>query len=127
MSDRYSYARSRVAAKIAEFSIGTVTLTRSAPGGASPPYTPGPAVQTVYTLDARVDGASEYADGATILATDLVVIASPEARTAAGAVVTIVPQMSDFLHLDGAKKAVKKIEPVPATGDAALFRIFVGS
>lgn len=131
MPDRYTYARSRVAAKLAEFSIGTVTLTRSAPGepeDAQKPWIPGPPTETVYALDARVDGVSaEYVDGTLIVASDRVVITSPQARAADGAVVDIVPQMGDVIHVDGEPKAVKKVEAVPAAGPAARFHVFIAS
>jgi hypothetical protein len=138
MADRYSYARSRVAAKLAEFDIGTVTLTRVTPGAlpdADKPWEPGTPTLDVYELDARADGVSaQYVDDTLIVATDLMVIVSPKAvhtltdgEAADGAVVDIVPVMSDTLTIDGAEKAIKKIEAVPASGDAAVFHIFVAS
>lgn len=128
--DRYSFARSRVAAKLSEFSIGTVTLTRSTPGTPEPetPWIPGAPTLTTYTLDARVDGVSEdYVDDVTIVASDLMVIASPKARADDGSTVDVVPQMTDVVTIDGEEKTVKKVEAIPASGDAAVFHIFVAS
>lgn len=130
MPDRYAYARSRVADTLAVWKTGTVTLTRSTPGTpeAETPWIPGTPTTTVYTLDARVDGATaDYIDGATVIATDLMVIASPKAADPDGAIVDIVPEMGDVLTIDGALKAIKKVDAVPAAGDAAMFHIFVAS
>lgn len=130
MSDRYAYARSRVAARLAEFNAGAVTLTRSTFADPEPetPWLPGAATTEVFELDARVDGVTgDYIDGVTIVATDLMVIASPRARDSDGDVVDIVPDMTDLVAIDGETKAIKKIEAVPASGPAARFHIFVAS
>lgn len=125
----YSPAFSRVAAILKRWNTGTVTLTRTTPGTPDPstPWIPGTPTTAVYTLDAVVKGvAADYVDETTILASDLMVVASPKA-TLAGAPAGIVPLMQDVLHIDGAEKAIKKIEPAPASGQAAMFRIFVAS
>lgn len=108
---------------------GTVTLTRTttATPDEATPWIPGTPSTAVYTLQARVDGvAADHVDGTTILATDLMVIASPKA-TLNGATVDLVPLISDALTIDGAVKTIKRIDPVPAAGPAARFNIFVGS
>lgn len=119
-----------VARKIKQYGGGAVTLTRTtrAAPDASTPQTPGAVTATdVYTLDARVDGvAAEFIDGTTIVATDRMAIVSPKA-TLGGAVVDIVPRMSDVLTVDGAAKVIKKIEAVPASGPAARFHVFIAS
>ena len=131
MADRYDYVRNRTVAKIAEWKTGTVTLTRSTPGAlpdADKPWEPGTPTLTVYTLDARIDGVvADYVDNTTILATDLMVIASPKATNEAGAVVDIVPVITDTLTVDGAVQVIKRIDAVPAAGQAARFNIFIGS
>lgn len=137
MSDPYAYARSRVASKLAIWNTGAVTLTRSTPGAPeeATPWIPGEPTLDVYELDARVDGvAEEYINETTILASDLMVIASPKAvhtltdgDPADGAVVDLVPQMTDTLAIDGAAKVIKKIDAIPAAGPAARFHIFVAS
>lgn len=137
MTDRYAAKRRRVAARLRQWSTGTVTLTRTTPGApdVSKPWIPGEATLDVYALDARVDGvAAEYVNGTTILASDLMVIASPKAtHTLSGGVsagdvaVSIVPRQSDTLQIDGVPKTIKKIEAVPAAGLAARFHIFVAS
>ena len=129
MSDAYAYARERTVEALAQWSTGTVTLTRTTPGTPDPstPWIPGTPSTAVYTLAARVDGVTaDHADGATILATDLMVIASPKA-TLAGAAVDLVPRISDTLAIDGATKVIKKIEQVPAAGAAVRYHLFVAS
>jgi hypothetical protein len=112
MVDRYAYARARVAAKIKEFNTGAVTLTRGS---------------DVYTLDARVDGViAEYLVDTTIRGTDRMVIASPQA-TLDGAIVSIVPRMTDIIRIDGKQTTVKQVKAVPASGAAAMFHIIIGS
>jgi hypothetical protein len=135
---RYSYASRRAARRIREFNTGTVTLTRTtraAPEDETP-HIPGEVTSTdVYTLDARVDGVTaDYVNDTTIVATDLDVLASPKAthtltngEAADGAVVDIVPEMTDVLHIDGEPKAIKQITAVPAAGAAVMFHIFVAS
>jgi hypothetical protein len=130
MSDPYAAKRARVAAIIKKWKTGTVTLTRSTLGTPDPeePWVPGVPTTVVYTLDARVDGVSaDYVDEDTILSTDEMVIASPEATDPDGTVVDIEPQMDDALHIDGALRAIKKIEQVPSAGPPARFHIFIAS
>jgi len=129
MPDAYSYARARVAATLSRMSTGTITLTRTTRADPSPatPHIPGAATTATYTLVGRADGtAGSYADGVTILATDRMVIASPKA-TLSGAVVDIVPRMTDVLAIDGKVHAIKKIDAVPAAGTPARFHIFIAS
>lgn len=124
------YAADQVAAVLREQHPGSITLTRSTPGTpeAETPWIPGAPTLDVYALDARVDGVSaQYVDGTTIVATDLVAIASPKAVTADGAVVDIVPRMGDTLTINGAPRVVKRVTSVPATGPVAMFQIFVAS
>lgn len=119
-----------VARQIKRYSSGAVTLVRTTTGtpGADTPWEPGAPSLDVFTLDARVDGVTDdhLADGA-IVATDLVVIASPKATNSNGAVVDFDPRMTDVLRIDGAAKSIKKIEAVPAGGPPARFNIFVAS
>lgn len=119
-----------VARKIKQYGSGAVTLIRSTPGTPDPstPWTPGAPTLDVYNLDARVDGVTDDdLKDTSVVATDLVLIASPKATDANGAIVDIDPQMSDTITIDGAAKVVKKIEAVPAAGPAARFHIFVAS
>jgi hypothetical protein len=131
MVDLYAPKRRRVALILKRWNTGTISLTRTTPGTPDPttPWIPGTPTLDVYGLDARANGVdAEYVNHETILATDLMVIASPKARhTPDGAVVDIVPRMTDVLKIDGAQKAIKKIEAVPAAGPAARFHIFVAS
>lgn len=129
VTDPYVYARERTVRALAAWTAGTVTLTRTTTGTPDPstPWSPGAPSTAVYTLQARVDGvAADRVDGTTILATDLMVIASPRA-TLAGVAVDLVPQISDTLSIDGAVKTIKKIEAVPAAGAAVRYHLFVGS
>jgi hypothetical protein len=129
MVDLYAPKRRRVARMLRRWDTGVVTLTRTIPRTPDPltPWIPGTPETEVYSLDARVDGVSaDRVDGTTILATDLMAIASP-AAILAGVPIDIVPRMTDTLQIDGVSKTIKKIEAVPAAGDAALFHIFIGS
>lgn len=128
MVDVYASKRRRVARMIKRWNAGNVTLMRTTPGepDEATPWEPGEPSTEVYTLRARVDGvAADYVDG-TIIATDLMIIASPKALLA-DVEVDIVPNMTDVLSIDGAAKIIKKIEAVPAAGPAARFHIFVAS
>lgn len=137
MSDWYSSKRRRVARLLHRWRTGEVTITRTtrAAPDAATPWIPGTPTLDVYALDARVNGVStEHVDGTTIVASDLIVIASPKARhttsdgsPADGAIVDIEPRMSDILHIGGAEKTIKKVQGVPAGGPAAMFHIFVAS
>lgn len=130
MSDPYAFARGRVAATIAKWTTGTVTLTRSTPGAVDPtePWVVPTPTQDVYTLDARVDGViAEYVNDTTIVATDEMVIASPKARDAGGNVVDIEPRQSDVLQVDGAARVIKQIKAIPAAGLTAMFHIIIAS
>lgn len=127
--DAYADLRGLVTNTMATWKSGAVTLTRTtnAAPDADTPWIPGAPTETVYDLDAVVRGVSaEYVDGTVIVASDLMVVAAPIARLA-GTPVTIVPAMGDTLQIDGKTKAIKQIKPAPASGDAAIFRIFVAS
>lgn len=130
MSDPYASKRARIVATLAKWKTGTVTLIRRTPGASDPttPWIPGEPTTVVYDLDARLDGVTAaMIDGTTIVATDLVAIASPKARTADGTVVDIVPTEKDVLTIDGTEKTIKRVVAYPAAGPAALFHIFVAS
>lgn len=128
--DAYGDLRGLVADTVATWKTGAVTLRRTTTAAPDPaePWTPGAPTTTTYDLDAVVKGVSaDYIDGTTVIATDLMVVVSPKARDEDGAVVDIVPTMADVLLLDGVAKVIKRIQPAPASGPAALFRIFVAS
>lgn len=112
MVDRYSFARSRVTAKLKEFNSGVVTLTRGS---------------DVYTLYARVDGViADYINGTTILATDRMIIAATVASLD-GVDVAIEPRKTDGYSIDGKRAVAKEIKAAPASADAAVYHIVVGS
>lgn len=91
------------------------------------PWQPGEPTETTYSLDAFVTGVTaQYIDGTTVIASDLMVVASPRA-TLAGAPVDLVPQMGDLIVIDGQRKEIKRISPAPAAGAPALYRIFVAA
>lgn len=127
--DALAPMRRRVARALEHWSEGTVTLTRTtetAPNEEKP-WLPGTTTTATYTLDAVVRGAVEYASAELLEGTDIVIVASPQARDSEGAIVDLTPQMTDTLTVDGATKAVKRIEAVPKAGPPAKFRIFVAS
>jgi hypothetical protein len=127
--DAYSGLRELVVSTMETWKSGTIALTRTTNAAPDPetPWTQGAPTTVVYDLDAVVRGASaEFIDGTTIVASDLMVVASPIARLA-GVPTAIVPIMSDTLKIDGETKAIKAIKPAPASGPAAVFRIFVAS
>jgi hypothetical protein len=129
MSDAYAYARTRTAAVLALWNAGTIVLKRvttAAPEDATP-WVPGSPTTVEYALDARVDGMVEGdMTDSRISMSDLKVIVSPKARLS-GAVVDIVPVITDLLVVDGVDKVIKKIEAVPASGDAARYHLFVAA
>lgn len=114
---------------LAEFKQGAVTLTRTTLGASDPstPWIPGAPTADVYELDAVVSGVTKkYIDGSLILASDLMVTASPRATHSDGTVVEdIAPQQADIITVDGAVKAVKAVKPTPAAGTAAAYLIFI--
>lgn len=109
--------------------LGTITLSRITRAADEAPGQPGDlTATTVYTLDAVARGVTAgQVDGTLILASDLMVVASPKARTASGAIVELEPTTSDTLSVDGAAQVIKKVQQVPAAGPAASYRIFVAS
>ncbi len=138
MSDRYAYARSRIAARAKQYNTGAVTLTRAtvAASEEDTPWIPGEPTLDVYTLDAVVsDVAAEYIDGTLTQASHQMIAASPRARHTESdgepvedtPVVDIVPLLSDIIEIDGAAKAIIRIVPAPSAGAAAVFQIFVAA
>lgn len=140
MADPYARARGRTAAIARAWKTGTVTLTRktrAAPDDETPAGSPGEVSSVdVYDLDARVNGVSaEYIDGKTILATDQMLIVSPQARHTLSdgdpvegtPTVTLEPRKTDTLTIGGRALVIKKIERLPAAGDAVRFHVFIGS
>lgn len=107
----------------------TVTLTRTtraAPADQTP-WIPGAATTTTYTFGAFVKGVSaKHVDGTTVLATDRLVIAPPQA-TLDGVVVDLEPVMTDILQIGGRDAVIKKIEAKKDGGAVAKYNIFVAS
>jgi hypothetical protein len=89
-----------------------------------PGTTSGPAWNPVvsppinHTLDATAAGASEYADGSQVLASDKVVTA---------AVFAVEPSTSGCVLINGASHEVVKIERIPESGTVVAWRVFVRS
>lgn len=105
----------------------TLSRTTRSPSASETPWLPGPPETSSYVLDGYISGdASKYADGTTVLASDLMVVASPRA-TLDGESVEIEPVVTDTLTIDGEVKAIKRVRPSPAAGAPALYRIFVAS
>jgi hypothetical protein len=119
MSSFYAEMQDVASELLSEFKQGVVTLKR--PGttiqGVNP-WDPPIASDTVeIMLDATVRGvASQFVDGSTIMATDLqVMIAVP----------SVEPSMTDQLMIDGKAVQVLRIDPVPAAGAPAAYRLIV--
>lgn len=126
--DPYSFARKRVAAKIRKWKTGVITLTRVSEGVRDPdePWVPVAKTETVFTLDARADGAQMYMPGETIQEDELKLIVSPKAVDQAGAAVDVEPQITDKITVDGKIFLIKSVEPVTAAGTPAKFLVTVG-
>ncbi len=137
MSDPYAPKRRRVTIKARQWKTGVVTLKRTVreDSDSETPWIPGDvSTEQTYVLDAVVKGvASDYVDGATVLASDLMVVMSPKAVSYEEypedeiSVSDIEPVMSDKLLIDGRQKTIKRIQPVPAAGTPAMYHIFIAS
>jgi hypothetical protein len=89
------------------------------PGATSgPAWSPVVSPPINHTLDATATGASEYADGSQVLASDKVVTA---------AVFAVDPSMSGRVLINGASHEVVKIERLPESGTVVAWRVFVRS
>lgn len=106
-----------------------LTLTRTAEGPSDPPWQPGAPTTTAIEFDGFVRNvAAELIDGTNIVASDLMVVASPRAtRVSDGASIDLAPQMTDTIDIGGSTKTIKRILPAPGAGSAAIYRIIVGS
>lgn len=103
---------------------GNVTLTRTAPGVAdqSQPWVPVEPITTTETLRAAVFGAQEYADGVTVLETDLRVIAAVPSmpwRMNAGDGATMT------INVDGRDIAVVRARGIPDAGIQAAVEFII--
>jgi len=112
---------------LTEFNQGVIKLVRKGAAGTPPnAYTPGtPATPTEIVLKgvARAAGGDaatqKYVDGATILASDLVVTCEASLAT---------PNMlTDSILLDGQAKAIKMIVRIPAAGTPIVYKIIIAS
>lgn len=122
----YDDARAFADELLAEFSQGTITLTRSTFAAPANPWEQGSETTAVYALRATARGvSSKYVDGELILASDIQVMASPIALDSDGAEASIVPQMADTITIDGAARKPKRIMPIPAAGTVAAYMVFV--
>lgn len=135
MADFYSRIEAKAAALHAKYRQGVVTLKRTVTVPGENEWDPPIETTTVYELDAIASGVgAQYVDETLIVATDLQVQFSPYAKwtltdgqPASGETVEIIPLMTDIITVDGVDKAPKLIRPIPASGDAAAFIVFVAS
>lgn len=112
----YDSSRKTASRLFAKFAQGDVLLRRAAPA-AGDPWSPaaGPAVD--HPLDATVSGVSaRYVDGTLVTASDFMVRC---------AVPPVAPDPADMIVVDGAPRAILKIQPVPAAGAPVAYLIFV--
>ncbi|HEU5019682.1 MAG TPA: hypothetical protein VFT69_17125 [Pseudolabrys sp.] len=117
------------------FRQGVVTLTRSVPGEPDPstPWEPGPAVDTVYTLDATVAAIEDkFVNGTTILATDSMITAGPkmtktmvDGEAVAPEVVDTDVQPGDVVAVDGAVVTTIKEMRLPKAGVLIAWKFIV--
>jgi len=101
---------------------GNVILTRITPGSQVPGMTwvASDPVSALETLRAAVSGASEYADGVTVLATDLRIVAAVPALNWAmggddGGILS--------LSIDGKPVTIIRVRGLPAAGTATAIEI----
>lgn len=107
---------------LGRFQQGEVVLTRSMPGEPDPdrPWQPVEPVEQSESLQAVVSGAQEYADGQTVLETDLRIVAAVPAidwRPGGGAVLSV--------SIDGREMAVVRARGIPEAGTAAAIELIV--
>jgi hypothetical protein len=114
----YDEIRDVASEVLKEFKQGTIALRRTTDTpDPSTPWIPGAPTTVSYDLDAVVRGVTkDRIDGTLILAGDLVVTC---------AVPAVVPDIADVIVIDGVDHVVKRVEPVPAAGTAAAYRLFV--
>lgn len=126
MTGFYGEMREIASEILGEFKQGVVTLTQITNGPRDPatPHLPGPAIETVYPLDATVstvfrDNASRaLVEGSLIAMSDLVVTFAPP---------PVVPTLSDKLTIDGETHEIKQINAIPAAGTVVVYKLFVAS
>lgn len=112
----YDSSRKTASKLFAKFAQGAVLLRRAAVAGGDP-WSPAAGATVDHPLDATVSGVSaRYVDGTLVTAGDLMVRC---------AVPPTVPAPADLVVIDGAPRAILKIQPVPAAGPPVAYLIFV--
>ena len=113
MGDFYTEMQAVASEMLAEFKQGTVTYTPQIAGANEwDPKTDG----TPLPMDATVQGADAMYFSDLITQSDMQVTAS---------VFDTTPVMDGYLTLDGTRKEIIKIMPIPAVGVVVAWRIFV--
>ena len=113
MGDFYTEMQAVASEMLAEFKQGVVTYTPQTAGANEwEPKADG----TPLPMDATVQGAEAQYFSDLITQSDMQVTAS---------VFDTVPVMDGFLTLDGTRKEIIKIMPIPAVGTVVAWRIFV--
>lgn len=100
---------------MARYGQGAVTLTQSVTMPGANEWDPPTTIETEEALDAIVSGvAQEFVDGSTIVATDVTVQCS---------VPSVLPEVGDYLKIDGKPHTVLIVHPLPGAGDPVAMRM----
>lgn len=124
MSDAFYRDMANVAlGVITDFQQGVLALEKWTPVAGAEPWDPAaptsqsfPVVGVVQAVDRR------YVDGTTVLATDRMAILPADSLP-----VSIIPEMSDRLTVDGEPTTIKKILRIPEAGVTIVYRLILGS
>lgn len=103
---------------MAEFKQGTVTYMRRSAGSGGTPDAPATPTFTSFPLDAAVSGvAKKYVDMGLAVMTDRQVVSS--------VVDGLVPNMTDFIDVDGVRHKIVHIDFRPSAGTAVAWIMII--
>lgn len=118
MSDLYSDLQTLTSGLLKQFRQGTIEYVELTPGS-GPIDEPGPAVETVTTLDGAARGvAFKYVQGGLASSADL---------QATVAVPSVPVRGSGFIRVDGVRYKIKQILPKPAAGTPVSLTLIFGN
>ena len=114
MSDFYEEMQSVASSVLSDFAQGAVQYVEMTPG-AGPPDDPGPASETLHSINAAVRGVSfKYIDGANVLSSDLQLTMPGDG---------VEPTMSGFIRVDGKSYKIVAIIRKPAAGTVVAWAV----